>query len=264
MIELQVVDKNFNNTRKDTWWVEPVVFGVTFILFATYSLAVVIFDFDSGVAARSANLAGTNYNSPFYGPNPDKIFGSGWWPAVLPFAFFTLWAPFGFRGTCYYMRRVYYRSIFPLITSQGPPACAVDGLNTFKGKYKGETSFPWFLNNFHRYFLYAAIALGIFHWYEAFHAMWFDGSLGLGVGTILAFVDAIFLTLYITSCHAFRHLLGGGVDKQGTTTNKIWSFISGLNINHGRWFWYSLTSIWVWDIYLRLVSHGIITDLRLF
>jgi hypothetical protein len=257
MIPLEVVDKNFNTNRQDNWWFEPTVFAIAFITFAIYSLSVVLFDFDAGRAASAPNLAGTHYNSPFYGPDPGFIF-----PFGLPFAFFTLWAPFGFRGTCYYMRRVYYRSIFPVITTHGPPACAVDGMKAFKGKYKGENAFPWILNNFHRYFLYAAMLLAIFHWYEAFNSTRFTEGIGIGIGTMLAFIDAVFLTLYIITCHAFRHLFGGGVDRQGSFTNKIWSKISKLNVHHGKFFWASLISIWAWDLYIRLLSYGIVSDYR--
>ena len=35
-------------------------------------------------------------------------------------AFLILWVPGGFRATCYYYRKAYYRSFF-----QSPPACAV-------------------------------------------------------------------------------------------------------------------------------------------
>ena len=52
--------------------------------------------------------------------------------------------PAGFRLTCYYYRKAYYRAFW-----QSPPACAVsDG----HGRYTGETRFPLILQNLHRYF----------------------------------------------------------------------------------------------------------------
>ena len=70
-------------------------------------------------------------------------------PGWLNGAMLILWIPFGFRGTCYYMRRVYYRSFF-----QSPTACWVDEpqLNTRIG-YTFEKG-PFIINNLHRYFLY--------------------------------------------------------------------------------------------------------------
>ena len=40
-----------------------------------------------------------------------------WWPAWLPFspAFLILWAPAGFRVTCYYYRGAYYKAFWPTI-----------------------------------------------------------------------------------------------------------------------------------------------------
>ena len=55
-------------------------------------------------------------------------------PALL-----ILIVPLGFRLTCYYYRRAYYRSIW-----LSPPNCAVaDG----HGSYSGETRFPLILQN---------------------------------------------------------------------------------------------------------------------
>jgi hypothetical protein len=45
---------------------------------------------------------------------------AGWWPAALPFsaALLILWAPGGFRFTCYYYRGAYYKAFW-----QDPTAC---------------------------------------------------------------------------------------------------------------------------------------------
>ena len=69
------------------------------------------------------------YLSPFYSPllfgdGPHAWFGPkpGWWPAALPFsaALLILWAPGGFRFTCYYYRGAYYKAFW-----QDPPGCTV-------------------------------------------------------------------------------------------------------------------------------------------
>ena len=64
-------------------------------------------------------------------------------------AFFAIWGPVGFRATCYYYRRSYYRSYF-----LSPPACAVGDLTK---KYSGEDRLPLILQNAHRFFMYVAL-----------------------------------------------------------------------------------------------------------
>ena len=79
----------------------------------------------------------------------------GWWPAALPFsaALLILWAPGGFRFTCYYYRGAYYKAFWA-----DPPSCAV---GEPRKKYLGEQSFPLILQNIHRYFLYLAHPLSL-------------------------------------------------------------------------------------------------------
>ena len=85
------------------------------------------------------------YLSPFYSPLIDA--SHHWWrfsPALLILAF-----PLGFRVTCYYYRKAYYRAFF-----LDPPGCAVG--EPAHRNYRGETGFPFVLQNLHRYFLYGA------------------------------------------------------------------------------------------------------------
>ena len=96
------------------------------------------------------------YLSPFYSPcltdkcvSGSSDFGQpfSWWqlsPALLILIF-----PLGFRLTCYYYRKAYYRAFW-----LSPPACAVAEPH---GKYTGETRLPLILQNIHRYFWYAAV-----------------------------------------------------------------------------------------------------------
>src|SRR6202048_4938596 len=82
------------------------------------------------------------YLSPFYSPLIDP--GHHWWrfsPALLVLA-----GPLGFRATCYYYRKAYYRAFF-----LDPPACAVG--EGGKGRYRGATSFPFFCKNLPGWFL---------------------------------------------------------------------------------------------------------------
>ena len=105
------------------------------------------------------NGHGADYLSPFYSPeifgiSPHAIFGTapGWWPAWLPKfspAFLILWAPAGFRFTCYYYRGAYYKAFWadPLNCAVGEP----------RKSYLGERSFPLIMQNIHRYFMYIAV-----------------------------------------------------------------------------------------------------------
>ena len=61
-----------------------------------------------------------------------------------------LGSPLLFRATCYYYRKAYYRSFF-----WDPPSCAVGELR--HRKYRGETAFPLFLNNLHRFLFYLVL-----------------------------------------------------------------------------------------------------------
>ena len=162
---------------------------------------------------------GANYLSPFYSPeifgsSPHAIFGpkGDWWPSWLLFspALLVLWAPAGFRLTCYYYRGAYYKAFWA-----DPPACAVG--EPRKG-YLGENSFPLIMQNVHRYFLYLALLFILILAHDAWNAMWFaeaSGSkrFGIGVGTIVLTLNVILLGGYTFGCHSLRHLIGGFLDE---------------------------------------------------
>ena len=102
--------------------------------------------------------------------------------------FLVLWAPAGFRLTCYYYRGAYYKAFWA-----DPPACAVG--EPRKG-YPGENSFPLIMQNIHRYFLYLALLFILVLAHDAWKAMWFSdrsGSkhFGIGVGTIVLTLNVI-------------------------------------------------------------------------
>jgi hypothetical protein len=197
------------------------------------------------------------YISPFYSPLIDPH--HHWWklsPAML-----ILGGPLGFRATCYYYRKALYRAFL-----LDPPACAV---GEGRRSYSGETKFPLILQNLHRYFLYLAIIFLAFLWHDAFHAFFFDGKLGMGVGTIVMVVNVCLLSLYTCSCHSLRHLAGGKLDcfscaTFGKPRYKAWRGISILNERHMLFAWMSLFGVGLTDFYVRLVSSGAIQDVRLF
>jgi hypothetical protein len=234
--------------RKDSWWVEPALIATGFTLFIVYA---------TWRAFEGNYYEWGPYLSPFY--SPKLIFD--WWkfsPAIL-----ILWMPAGFRATCYYYRKAYYRSYFV-----NPPACAVSGFPTGKG-YSGETKFPLIFQNLHRYFLYLAIIVVGFLWYDAIVAFNFDGKFGVGVGSLVLLFNVIFLSNYTFGCHAFRHLVGGNLDCFSCTAGTkarhgIWEAVTKLNEHHQFWAWMSLFSVGFADFYVRMVSTGAITDIRLF
>ena len=233
-------------TRRDAWWLEliPVIIVLGgFGIYATWR------------AFENQFYEWGPYLSPFYSP----LIKTSWWP--LSPAVLILWAPLGFRATCYYYRKAYYRAFF-----LDPPACAV-GEPRAHG-YRGETSFPLILQNLHRYFLYVALIFLVILWYDAIHAFWFDGTFGIGVGSLVLLANIILLTLYAFSCHSLRHIVGGDVDcfscvVAGGPRHAAWRGASFLNEHHMLFAWMSLLSVGLADLYIRLVSSGSLSDLRL-
>ncbi len=177
-------------------------------------------------------------------------------PAIL-----ILGGPLGFRATCYYYRKAYYRSFF-----LDPPACSVGEFRPHK--YRGETAFPLILQNLHRYFLYVALIFLIILWYDAIRAFWFEGGFGIGVGSLVLLTNIVLLSLYTFSCHSLRHIVGGKLDcfscvALGGPRHAAWRGTSLLNERHMLFAWLSLFSVGLSDLYVRLVATGAIRDLRL-
>jgi hypothetical protein len=169
--------------------------------------------------------------------------------------------PLGFRITCYYYRKAYYRAFF-----LDPPGCAVP--EKTGRRYGGETKFPFILQNAHRYFMYLAVVFLSFLWYDAVRSFFFENGFGIGVGSIVLLVNIILLTLYLFSCHSLRHLLGGKLDcfscvNFGGPRHSTWRGLSAMNEHHMLFAWMSLLSVGFADFYVRLVSSGAIRDLRL-
>jgi len=197
------------------------------------------------------------YLSPFYSPLIDAH--HHWWklsPALL-----ILGGPLGFRATCYYYRKAYYRAFF-----RDPAGCAIS--EKPGRKYSGETKFPFILQNLHRYFLYVAVVFIAFLWHDAFRGFFFDNGFGIGVGSLVLLLNVTLLTLYLFSCHSLRHLAGGKLDcfscaTFGRERHSTWRSLSFLNARHMLFAWLSLFSVGLADLYVRLVSTGAIHDPRL-
>jgi hypothetical protein len=249
--------------RRDAWWIQPVVVFVILSSFLAYA---------TWAAFQNAHYEYGNYLSPFYSPlllgdSPNAWFGPkpGWWPALLPFspALIILPFPAGFRFTCYYYRGAYYKAFW-----SDPPSCTVG--EPRKG-YRGESSFPLIIQNIHRYFLYFALIFLVFLSHDAWKAMWFTNpatgaeEFGIGIGTLLLAANVVLLGGYTLGCHSFRHLVGGYLDRLSSAParKRVYDCASCLNRGHMRWAWLSLFIVAFCDIYIRLLSMGVLTDIRI-
>jgi hypothetical protein len=243
--------------RVDRWWAQPLTSFIVLAGFVAYS---------TWAAFQNANYYSDPYISPFYSPCIAKVcakegaphlawFGS-WW-AISP-AIIILIVPLGFRLTCYYYRKAYYRSFW-----LSPPACAVAEP---RKSYSGETRFPLILQNAHRYFLYLAVIFNVILTWDAIVAFDFPDGFGMGLGTLVLLVNAALLWLYTLSCHSCRHLCGGGVDvfSKAPIRYRLWRRLSVLNARHPQFAWASLVFVGVTDLYVRLVASGTIHDPRFF
>jgi hypothetical protein len=243
--------------RTDAWWFEPVLVFVSLSIFFGWLTISIFMDtvghFEIGP-----------YITPVFEP---KFFGAkdNW---LISPGMIVLLGPVPFRATCYYYRRAYYRSYL-----MSPPACAVGDV----GKtYKGESIFPFILQNLHRFTMYVALIFVPILWFGALHGFWnteeigpqgqeLSTGFGIGLGSIILCVNAFCLMMYTFSCHSLRHFVGGGLNcfsSNGSTRfrKKIWDQVTRYNIHHRFWAWTSLLVIVFTDVYIRLVASGHLTD----
>ena len=244
--------------RTDRWWLAPAVTFVVFALFIVYS---------TWRAFSGADYFVEPYLSPFYSPclstecvDGASDFGQPVGGFPLSPALLILVFPLGFRLTCYYYRKAYYRAFW-----LSPPACAVAEPH---GKYTGETRLPLILQNIHRYFWYAAIVVSLILSYDVVLAFRDeDGDWGhMGLGTLVFVVNIVLIWLYTLSCHSCRHIVGGRMRhfSKHPVRYRAWTFVSRLNGNHARYAWVSLFSVALVDLYIYLLATGTIEDVRFF
>ena len=232
------------------WWIEPaltVVSYTSFVIYATWSV-----------------FSGTNvFSDPYLSPFFSTWLGFGLFrvPIIGLLIPFLAVIPLGLRGSCYYYRKSYFRSFF-----WDPPACAIEELK--RGKYRGETRFPWVLSNYHRYFLLLSLIVIVFLWLDVIRAFVYHGHFFIGLGSIVMLVNVILLTLYSGTCHSFRYLMGGRIDgfsraRGGLFWQRIMITLNRLNPSHGAFAWYSMFSVALTDVYIRLLMAGILHEPRL-
>ena len=242
--------------RRDRWWGEPLLAAATLLGAGGYATWAIMVGKDYFVEP---------YLSPFYSPClgascPEEVRVASLPTFALSPAILVMIVVFGFRTTCYYYRKTYYRSLF-----MDPPACAV-GEPWGKG-YRGESSFPLILQNAHRYFLLLSLVVLLFLWYDTVKAFFFADGFGIGVGSLMMVVNTVLLSGYLFGCHSLRHLVGGDMDcascaRAGSVRHAAWKKASWFNAAHGRWAWASLIFVCLTDLYVRLYATGVIDDFR--
>src|ERR1700751_4361705 len=118
--------------RTDRWWEQPALVAALLTIWVAYAT---VHRFIGECVPGSSSL--------------------GHWigsvPPIIPYAFVSLPFVLGFRLSCYYYRRAYYRAFW-----RSPAACAVREPHA---KYSGETKVPLIAQNLHRYFFYAAFVI---------------------------------------------------------------------------------------------------------
>lgn len=248
--------------RRDLWWVSPLLVLVSFSAFLIYG---------TWGAMLGTNYTFGPYLSPFHapelwGPTEHAWFGPrpGWWPALLFYpALVILPFPGLFRFTCYYYRGAYYKGFWA-----DPAACAV---GEARKNYRGERPFPNWLQNLHRYAMYVALLFIVMLAWDAWKAFWWmdmggNQHFGIGVGTLVMWVNVVLIAAYTLGCHSLRHIVGGFKDRLTGQPIRAtcYTACSLLNARHGLYARWSMFSVCATDLYIRLCAMGYITDLRLF
>jgi hypothetical protein len=245
--------------RTDRWWMPQLITASVLGLFAIYATV---------RAFQNGDYYAEPYLTPLYSPclstgcvPHSSDFGTpiGHWFPLSP-AILILIFPLGFRLTCYYYRKAYYRSFW-----MSPPACAVAEPHA---RYTGETRFPLILQNIHRYFWYVAMLFSVILTYDAIlgfrdeHGHW--GHLGLG--TVVLLINAALIWAYTLSCHSCRHITGGRLKHFSKHPVRYWAWtkVSWLNARHMQLAWVSLVWLVVSDFYIFLLARGAFSDPRLF
>jgi hypothetical protein len=245
--------------RPDRWWVSPLGTAAILLFFVVYSTIRIFM-------AKWYYVEDFHYLTPLYSPcvSDSCVPGSSHFgtplpalPFFLPLGIIAFPIVAGFRVTCYYYRKAYYRSLW-----FSPQACGVAEPHK---KYSGETRFPLIFNNSHRWFFYLAAIVLVINAYDAGLALTGpNGQFGVGLGSVIIWVNVLMLAGYTASCHACRHVMGGRLRNFGKhpIRYRLWSFVSKLNVRHGTFAMISLFTVILTDFYIMAVSAGWITDLR--
>ncbi|HEX3794784.1 MAG TPA: hypothetical protein VHV57_09820 [Acidimicrobiales bacterium] len=243
--------RRFATLRPDRWWLRPLAAAAFLGALTAYAV---------WAGFQTSRFATGSYISPLYSPcvaadcgaHANAVIIGRWWqwsPALLVMA-----VPIGVRATCYYYRKLYYRSFW-----LSPPAC---GVAEPHARNSGESRFPLVLQNLHRYFWAASVLVAAMLTFDAVNAFRQPGGLGVGVGTALIVLNGAAFWGYVLSCHACRHLVGGELRSQAghPIRHRSWKITSALNSHHGQFALVSLPLVMITDGYVRLVSSGVFSD----
>lgn len=251
--------------RGDRWWLLPLVtvlFLLSFVVYSTwrafenayYYAAPYLSPMYSPCLATSCTPGSADFGTPVQ--NLDwLIFGKTLSPALLILVF-----PLGYRFTCYYYRKAYYRSFW-----LSPPGCAIAEPHR---KYTGESRLPLILQNAHRWFFTIGLLFNVILTYDlviAFRNP--EGQWGhMGMGTLVLLISTALLWFYSLSCHACRHIVGGRLKhfSKHPVRYRMWTIVSRLNSKHSMFAWISLAAVALADFYVREVAVGAIPDIRFF
>jgi hypothetical protein len=254
----QIADRTF---RKDQWRKAPAITAAGLTAWLIYATVRVFMGHWYFVPQY-------HYLTPFYSPcvSGECVPGSstlGTWipalPPIIPYAFVSLVFVLGFRVTCYYYRRAYYRVFW-----RSPAACAVREPHA---AYSGETKFPLLGQNLHRYFFYAAVLVGILLTYDVAQAFRGpDGNFGIGLGSLIMLANVILLWGYALGCHSCRHITAGRLNNFSKHPVRYWAWtkVSWLNARHMQFAWITLGTLALTDLYIMLVASGAFSDPRIF
>ncbi|HVX45715.1 MAG TPA: hypothetical protein VHC49_17625 [Mycobacteriales bacterium] len=241
--------------RTDRWWLQPLAtfaFLSAWVIYATVRV----------VVHNSYWVQKYHYLTPFYSPciskscAPDSaLFGRPLpeFPIIIPYAIITLVFLLGFRMTCYYYRKAYYRSFWG-----SPPACAVAEPHQ---KYTGETRFPLLIQNSHRYFFYIAALIAAINTVDLIISF----EHGLGLGNIIMTINVLGLWAYSASCHSCRSIIGGRLNHFSRHPFRYWAWmqVTKLNGRHMELALGTLVTLAVTDGYIALLAAGAFGDPRI-
>ncbi len=187
--------------RLDAWWVKPVITAAVlgaFVVYATWA------------ALQNANYYAAPYLSPFYSPclAPNcahvRRCRSSAPGGICRRPSWCCGSRCGFRATCYYYRKAYYRSFF-----WSPPACAVPDA---RPRYSRRDALPASAPEHPPLFLLPGGAPGAVPVVGCAAGVPLPDGFGIGLGTLILVANVALLSLY-TLLVSFVPALCGGVSR---------------------------------------------------